>query len=1222
MKKILSISSFLFVAMYFAQTNLTSSENYVYSKTCLNDDCTKASESVQYFDSWGKPIQTIDIKATPQGKDMVGHIEYDQFGRQAKSYLPIPQAGTQNGAIYTSPLSNAPAVYGAEKIYSEKIFENSPLDRVNQLVQVGNDWSNKPAHLNYDANSDGELTKYTVTTTWFEGRTKYVIDNPGYYSSNTLSKNTVTNEDGNVSIEFKNKKGQTVLLRKKDGNQNVDTYYLYDEYGQLAYVIPPLASQSSSIDDTTLNNLCYQYRYDGWHRLVEKKVPGKGWEFIVYDKQDRIVAVQDALMRAKGQWLYTKYDRFGRAAFTGINTGGERTTEQANANSFGTNNATRTQNVFFNREGMDVYYDPNGTYPNVNWVKLLSVNYYDTYPSYSFTPAFPGTILGQPVITDAQNASVNTLAMPTLSLVKNIEDDNWTKSFVYYDTQRRPIGSYAINHLGGYSKTESELDFAGVTKQAKVYHKRLSTDTEKVISQTFEYDNLNRMKKQWHQIDGNTPELMTENTYNEISQLSNKKVGNNLQSINYTYNVKGSLVKVNDPANLGTQLFGYELKYQNPQASNVAGGQYNGNITEVDWKMATDNTLKRYSYVYDPLNRLKDGIYSEPNSTSPYNNNYNEHVSYDLNGNISTLKRNAFPILGTTSTMVDDLVYQYMGNRLDKITENSLNDTGYEGGNNMIDYDLNGNMITMKDKGIQSITYNFLNLPDTFGIVQTTWGETVRSNLNYLYRADGTKLRKTYTSAKDGRGSIPTTRITDYLDGFQYSYTEGGGGICLTCRTETAFEQQAFKNINEFPGIGGTPEWKLDFVPTAEGFYSFTENRYIYQYKDHLGNVRVSFTKNSAGAPEILDTSNYYPFGLNHTGGNGLNSSGFGSWQSYKYNGKELQETGMYDYGARFYLSDIGRWGVIDPMAEKMRRHSPYNYAFNNPINFIDPDGMVPGMANGQINWMDGSGHWNFDPATTVMGGDWFDGTQNTFWQDAGGGSGFGGGNGNSLFGETQAYKDLMEAFFNGGTGGLINKNNTLRWWTDYEDPDSDVTGLGTLNMLKLKASNTLNKWYSLGGQGNWFFGTGAALSGFAGAVQSEQMYTQGIRGGLSGNYALTGRNLSLFRDMPMTKVSMPISQLARWGGIAGRVSVGFGIAADSYMWYNGKISGAKFGVNTSVGVWGLTGVGTIPAIFYFGAESFVTGGFEGFMNGAEKGYSETRDVLGPGWRPVPLGGK
>ncbi|MDH6251246.1 RHS repeat-associated protein [Chryseobacterium sp. H1D6B] len=84
--------------------------------------------------------------------------------------------------------------------------------------------------------------------------------------------------------------------------------------------------------------------------------------------------------------------------------------------------------------------------------------------------------------------------------------------------------------------------------------------------------------------------------------------------------------------------------------------------------------------------------------------------------------------------------------------------------------------------------------------------------------------------------------------------------------------------------------------------------------------------------------NNYYPFGMLHN----YTVTAQNAYQ-YKYNGKELQETGMYDYGWRQYMPDIGRWGVPDPMAEQMTRWSPYNYAFDNPIKYIDIDGLAPG---------------------------------------------------------------------------------------------------------------------------------------------------------------------------------------------------------------------------------------------------------------------------------------
>jgi hypothetical protein len=476
MKKIIIPIGFLLMGAVKAQVSGT--ENYIQSKTYLDysgTTPTKTSETVQYFDGLGRPKQVVNVKASPQGKDVVTHIEYDPFGRQIKDYLPIPQGGTLNGAIVPNPENNASSIYGGEKIYSEKRLESSPLNRIQEQVQVGNDWSTKPVKFEYAAvTAADEVKKFTTVTTWQNGATQSMPGENLLYTDGQLYKNTVIDEDGNKTIEFKNGKGQTIMVRKEDGSS---TYYVYNEYNQLAFVIPPLASVSTSLDQATLDNLCYQYRYDGRGRLVEKKLPGKGWEYMVYDKQDRLILTRDPLMEAKGQWLFTKYDKYGRVAYTGILSGAGREQMQ---NQIGGLSIVEEQAVSgISKPGILLYYT-NNFFPDFQ--SVLTINYYDTYPRD--TRKFPSpSILGQPVIY--HDTGVSTQGMPTASYVKNIEDDNWTKTYFYYDFRGRQVGSHSVNHLGGYTDTESQLDFSGAPKLTVTRHKRLDTDVERIITETF-----------------------------------------------------------------------------------------------------------------------------------------------------------------------------------------------------------------------------------------------------------------------------------------------------------------------------------------------------------------------------------------------------------------------------------------------------------------------------------------------------------------------------------------------------------------------------------------------------------------------------------------------------------------------------------------------------------------------------------------------------------------
>ncbi|TPD73746.1 RHS repeat domain-containing protein [Flavobacterium microcysteis] len=223
-----------------------------------------------------------------------------------------------------------------------------------------------------------------------------------------------------------------------------------------------------------------------------------------------------------------------------------------------------------------------------------------------------------------------------------------------------------------------------------------------------------------------------------------------------------------------------------------------------------------------------------------------------------------------------------------------------------------------------------MNLPTKILFGSEAW------KIEYLYTADGRKVRKSApylnSSVDGGIGAM----VMNYLGGFHYQ-----------------------------DGI-------LRFFPTAEGYVDVTKNKigysysYVFNHKDHLGNIRLSYAENpqAAGTLKVLEESHYYPFGFKHEHYSSnllvFREKGAGPElmltasplnpipqfpYNYKYNGKEFQnEMGLdwYDYGARNYDPALGRWMNIDPLAEKRYENNPYMYANNNPTIFIDPDGRCP----------------------------------------------------------------------------------------------------------------------------------------------------------------------------------------------------------------------------------------------------------------------------------------
>jgi len=329
------------------------------------------------------------------------------------------------------------------------------------------------------------------------------------------------------------------------------------------------------------------------------------------------------------------------------------------------------------------------------------------------------------------------------------------------------------------------------------------------------------------------------------------------------------------------------------------------------------------------------------------------------------------------------------------------------------------------------------------------------------------------------------------------------------------------------------------------------------------------FTVETTLSPVIQET-HYDPWGLEMTG-LGYQREGVKE-NRYLYNGKELlndHNLNLYDFGARLYDPVLGRWMTVDPMADhpKQIEMSPYSAMWNNPIRYKDPDGRCPECEENVIDPTDGQSYTSTGGAEYTFG--------NGEWTRLGG----------TLDEHVVTHSRSEGSDFGGNNPSL-----------------GDIgTGLG------------------LTGEGMWLLGEN----------RSTSLYQQGFRRGLSGNYQLTGRNLSLFRNQPVTSATRPINRLApigkalSGGGTAlSVVSLGFDVADYS----SGDLSSFRLGyrataTSISIGVaYGLGGPYGAAAggLFFMGEMAWNM--TQPIRNEISRQYfqfkNDFENALRSGWRP------
>jgi len=844
---------------YFGLSTLLGVNKYNFVRTQIPDAPTATwppasgmyRQSTDYADGLGRPMQTVGKNAHPDGFDLVTHKVYDAgTGRETYQYLPFTIPVSQSfGLLSETPNSRIRRFYDAggvpdEEPFSKTVFENSPVARVTKTLAPGTSWV---------GSGRGVTTEYWSNIA-AEGVRQFVIgSNPSEvpsttltYSGNQLSILKVIDEDGKWSLEYKDKRGLTILKKTWVSGTGIThdgfacTYYVYDNLQKLRYVIPPkaVAAISSTWNVSSVADLCYSYFYDAKGRLIEKKLPGKAKEYYVYDKRDRMVFYQDGNL-ATDRWAFTTYDAFDRPTTTGIANWGTVTRDYIQ-NVVNTNTTAPTNDIVY----YITHHNLLHTYPPANTVSctFLSYTYYDEYANCGWFPYDANQFSGIGLPTDGTVVpsvlSAHTKGLVTGSQIRVIDPEEanseaWIRTVNYYDDKGKIIQSQSDNLAGGVDISSNIYYFQGMPWKNILRHQNPNAQeipgtadgahtSFKIVTTTNidlrQAGGSGLVKSMTQKIDDGIEYQFGNYYYDHLG----RNVVRQTPAANFLneYNMRGFLnhIEVKNTFQNASQsnlVFDERLFYDKGFASKL----YNGNIAGIVWrKYSNTSPEEAYGYSYDPLNRLTHAEYARKNVTNNWvKTSYDytaSNITYDLNGNIQSMNQRGInpPAINSPINM-DQLTYTYApnSNQLIKVVDGvsaastqSLPDFKDNNNQGAVEYfyDANGNLTRDDNKGVTSITYSRLNKPE---IITTGQGY-----IAYTYDAAGNRLRKkVHTNASN------QDDIYDYIGNFVYK-----------------------NDVLEYMLTG---EGRARPVPGPSPNYP-TKFQYDYFVKDHLGNVRSTIT--------------------------------------------------------------------------------------------------------------------------------------------------------------------------------------------------------------------------------------------------------------------------------------------------------------------------------------------------------------------------------------------